>query len=192
MRGQERGDGNGVEERFIGKQVTFPYTIINRGLYVGLLEEKGKLCAPLTSLDPQKTHFQFEEIIQHGYLFWRKQESRGLKAYKIEPCVFAGERMDINPALEVSHKFGTIEAYKLGLSGDLMREVGNAVYREEAVYEINVQELIPDSLQAKHLARCKFYHYSKVTKISSDIVTQAGFARLLMEEVLPGFVERSE
>lgn len=191
MREYERGDGRGVEERFTGKSVTFPYTVINRGLYVGLLEEKGKLCAPLISINPQKTHFQFEEIIEHGILFWRNQESRGLQTYKIEPCVLEGERMEINPALDESRKFGMIEAYKLELGEDVMKEAGNAAYLEDAVYEINVQELIPVSLEAKLLARCRFYHYSKVFNVS-DIVTLAGFARLLNEEVLPRFIERSE
>lgn len=188
------GERRGLWENLISRQVTFPYTIINRELYVGLLQDEGKhegkLCVPLTSIDPNKTHFQFKKITKHRIPFRRRQESKGLQPYKLEPRVLGGERMDINPALEVSRKFGTIEAYKLRLSGDLMRKVGNAANWEDAVYEINTDELIPVSLAAMQFAKCKFYHFSKVFDFS-DVVTLAGFARLVREEVLPRFGNES-
>lgn len=185
MREYERGDRRGVEERFIGKSVTFPYAIINEELYVGLLGEgNGNLHAPLSSLGPGKTHFEFEEIIKHRNLFWRRQESKGIQPYKVEPFILEGERMVINAEFAESKSFGAIEAYKLRFRADVMNEVGNAVYREEAVYKINTEELIPVSLEANYVAQCKFYHYSNIFNVS-DIVTLAGFARLVNEELFP-------
>lgn len=184
MAGQEQGERRGLEEKSISRRVTLPYTIINGELYVGLLQEERKLYAPLTSINPNETHFQFKKITKHRIPFWRRQESKGIQPYKIEPSILKGETMTINPALEVSRDFGNIEAYKLEFKGDLMRKVGSAAYWENDIYEINTDVLIPVSFEAKFITKCRFYHYSKVFNVS-DIVTLAGFARLVNEELFP-------
>lgn len=181
----ERRDGRGMEERFTGKNVTFPYTIINGELYVGLLvEDNGDLHAPFSSLDPGKTHFQFKKITKHRP-FWRRQESEGLQPYKIEPSILKGKRMVINADFAESKSFGAIEAYKLRFGGDVMRKVGNAANWENDIYEINTEVLKPVSFEANYIAGCKFLHVHKASLVS-DIVTLAGLNRL-RQEVLPRF-----
>ena len=192
MAEREWGERRGLEENFRNRRVTFPYTLINEELYVGLLgEDDRNLHIPFIFIKPEKTHFQFEEIVEHGILFWRRRESKGLQPYKIESFILEGESMTINAELEGNKGFGVVEAYKLEFSVDVMREVvSDAEYAEDAIYEIDTEELTPVSTEARYLAQCKFYHFSKVLKVS-DIVTLAGLARL-REEVLPQFEEESE